>query len=249
MLMKKIVSIFLLFTVCLIAKEITVATAANVQYAMEEIKKAFKKSTGITVRTVVASSGKLAAQIKSGAPFDLFLSANMKYPKYLRKYGFAINDPKIYAYGSLVLWTLKPIELDKGIKSLLNPKIERIAIPNPKNAPYGTQAVIAMKKAGIYKKIKSKLIYAESVSQTNQYIASKVVDAGLTAKSVVLSPKMSGKGEFVSITPTLYSPIEQGVVILKHGQQKKPKATKAFYEFLFSPQGKEIFKKFGYIVK
>ena len=133
--MKKIVSIFLLFTVYLIAEEITVATAANVQYAMEELKKAFKRSTGITVHTVVASSGKLAAQIKSGAPFDLFLSANMKYPKYLRQHRFAVNDPKIYAYGSLVLWTLKPIELDKGIKSLLNPKIERIAIPNPKNAP------------------------------------------------------------------------------------------------------------------
>ncbi len=247
--MKKIVSIFLLFTVYLIAEEITVATAANVQYAMEELKKAFKRSTGITVHTVVASSGKLAAQIKSGAPFDLFLSANMKYPKYLRQHRFAVNDPKIYAYGSLVLWTLKPIELDKGIKSLLNPKIERIAIPNPKNAPYGTQTVIAMKNAGIYKKIKSKLIYAESVSQTNQYIVSKAVDAGLTAKSVVLSPKMSGKGKFININPALYSPIEQGVVILKHGQQKKPKATYAFYEFLFSPQGKEIFKKFGYIVK
>jgi len=246
--MRKIVSTFLLFTICLIAQEITVATAANVQYAIKEIKEAFKKSTGITVKTVIASSGKLTAQIKSGAPFDLFLSADMKYPRYLKKLRFAIDNPKVYAYGTLVLWSLKPIDLNRGIKSLLNTKIKKIAIPNPKNAPYGSQAVIAMKNAGIYKKIKSKLIYAESVSQTNQYIASKVVDAGLTAKSVVFLPQMSKKGKFVEIDPSLYLPIKQGVVMLKHSQ-KKPKATKAFYDFLFSLQGKSIFKKFGYIVK
>jgi len=247
--MKKILSVFLVSLAAMgaVAEEITVATAANVQFAMAELQKTFKKETGITVRTVISSSGKLTAQIKSGAPFDLFLSANIKYPKYLREHGFAVTEPKVYAYGSLVIWTLKPIDTKAGLKSLTNPAVKRIAIPNPKNAPYGVQAVKAMQNAGVYDAVKSKLIYAESVSQTNRYIVSKAADIGMTAKSVVLSPKMAGKGNYTDVDSALYSPIQQGVVILKHGRENHPKAVQAFYDFLFSPQGKKIFKTYGYI--
>ncbi|BDY12921.1 molybdate ABC transporter substrate-binding protein [Hydrogenimonas cancrithermarum] len=247
--MKKSLLLFLVSLAAMgaVAEEITVATAANVQFAMAELQKTFEKETGITVRTVISSSGKLTAQIKSGAPFDLFLSANMKYPEYLRKHGFAVTEPRVYAYGSLVIWTLKPIDTKAGLKSLTNPAAERIAIPNPKNAPYGIQALKAMQNAGVYDAVKSKLIYAESVSQTNQYIVSKAADIGMTAKSVVLSPKVAGKGSFVDVDPALYSPIQQGVVILKHGEKNHPNAVRAFYDFLFSPQGRKIFKTYGYI--
>ncbi|RUM45043.1 MAG: molybdate ABC transporter substrate-binding protein [Hydrogenimonas sp.] len=236
----------ILLTIHAIAEEITVATAANVQFAMAELQQSFQKEYGIRVHTVISSSGKLTAQIKSGAPFDLFLSANMKYPNYLKAHKLAVTEPKVYAYGSLVIWTLKPIDLKNGLKSLTDPTIKRIAVPNPKNAPYGTQAVKAMKQAGIYDTIRPKLIYGESVSQTNQYIVSKAVDMGITAKSVVLSPKMAGKGEYIDVDPALYTPIQQGVVILKHGQEHHPKAVKAFYDYLFSPQAQKIFKAYGY---
>ncbi len=239
-------SMMFLLSIHAIAEEITVATAANVQFAMAELQQKFQKEYGIRVRSVISSSGKLTAQIQSGAPFDLFLSANMKYPNYLKAHKLAVTEPKVYAYGSLVIWTLKPIELHDGLKSLTYPTIKRIAIPNPKNAPYGTQAVKAMKEAGIYDAIRPKLIYGESVSQTNQYIVSKAVDIGITAKSVVLSPKMAGKGEYIDVNPNLYTPIQQGVVILQHGQKHHPKAVKAFYDYLFSPQAQKIFKAYGY---
>ena len=217
--MKKIVlAIALLFSVNIFAKEITVAVAANAQYAMQELSHLFTKETGIKVRSVVSSSGKLTALIKSGAPFDLFLSANMKYPTYLYKHGFTTNKPRVYAMGSLVLWTLKPISLANKIETLKGSDIKSIAIPNPKNAPYGVQAINAMKSAGIYDAVQSRLIYADSISQTNQYIYSKAADLGITATSVVLSPKMKGKGHYISIDPKLYNPIKQGVVVLKYSE-------------------------------
>ncbi len=229
--------------------EILVATAANVRYAMDELRSAFKEKTGIDVKISVASSGKLTAQIKSGAPFDIFLSANMKYPNYLHEKGLALTKPKVYALGSLVIWSLKLKKEDvkKGMDVLKEERVKKIAIANPKNAPYGFEAMKALKKAGIYEDIKGKLIYGESVAQTSQYIASKVADIGFTAKSVVLSPKMRGKGWWIDVDSSLYDPIEQGAVILKNAK-KHLKEVKAFYDFLFSEDAKEIFERYGYRV-
>lgn len=247
--MKKVVLVVaLLLSVNIFAKEITVAVAANAQYAMKELSSLFKKETGISVRSVVSSSGKLTALIKSGAPFDLFLSANMKYPEYLYKHGFTTDKPRVYAMGSLVLWTLKPISLANKIEVLQDAKIKSVAIPNPKNAPYGVQAIKAMKSAGIYSVVQPKLIYADSISQTNQYIYSKAADLGITATSVVLSPKMKGKGHYISIDPKLYNPIKQGVVILKYSKSSAKTQTTKFYKFLFTKKAQKIFKRFGYIL-
>jgi molybdate transport system substrate-binding protein len=228
------------------AKEITVAVAANAQYAMQELSRVFKKETGVTVKNVVSSSGKLTAMIKSGAPFDIFMAANMKYPKYLYKHGMTTTKPRIYAMGSLVIWTFKPITLQDNIHVFTKSNIKSIAIPNPKNAPYGVQAINALKSVGLYNKVKSKLVYADSISQTNQYIYSKAADIGVTAKSVVLSPKMKGKGKYVMIDSKLYNPIKQGIVVLQHA--KGNAAATKFYHFLFSAKAKKIFEDFGYIV-
>ncbi len=246
--MKKSFLLLLLFLGVLSAEEITVAVAANVRYAMAELKKSFETKHDINLRIITASSGKLAAQIGSGAPFDLFLSANMKYPKYLRKEGLALTEPRVYAKGSLVLWSCKPIDLGSGLKILTDPEVARIAIANPKNAPYGTEALKALKKAGIYESIASKLIFGESVSQTNRYIVSEAADAGITAKSVVRSPKMARKGVYIDLDPSLYDPIEQGVVLLKHARKHHFTAAKTFYDFLFGPKAKKIFEKYGYFV-
>ena len=248
--MKRFIAlVFLFLSLNLLGGEIIVAAAANTQYAMEEIKKAFEKKKGIKIKFVISSSGKLTAQIKNGAPFDIFLSANMKYPLYLYKSGFSLNKPDIYAYGSLVLWTLKPkkVDVEKGIKVLTSRNVKKAAIANPKNAPYGFEALKALKNAKIYKEVKNKLIYGESISQTNQYIVSKAVDVGITAKSVVLSPKMMNRGKYVPIETSLYDPIKQGVVILKNAN-KHFKEVKMFYDFLFEREAKEIFEKFGYEV-
>jgi len=241
--------VLLLFVSNLFAREVLVATAANVRYAMDELKEAFEKKSGISVRISVASSGKLAAMIKSGAPFDLFLSADMKYPSYLHKEGLTVNKPEIYAFGSLVVWSLKlgKRDIEKGVWVLKEKGIKRIAVANPRNAPYGFEAVKALKRASVYDEIKNKLIYGESIAQTSQYIASKIADVGLTAKSIVLSPKMKGKGVWMDVNSSLYEPIAQGAVLLKNSENLKD--AEAFYNFLFSEEAKKIFRKYGYEVK
>ncbi len=238
--------IILLIASPLSAWEITVAVSANFQFAMQEIAREFEAANRIRVKTVVNSSGKLTAQIRSGAPFDLFLSADMKYPQTLFASGDAATPPKIYAYGSLVFWTLKNIDLIHDFAALMNKNIHNIAIANPQTAPYGDAAIAALKHAGIYEKIKPKLVFGRNVSQTNQYVFAKAADVGLTAQSVVFSPKMRGVGQWATVDSTTYEPIAQGVVILKYGQKQHPVAAKKFLDFLFGKTARAILKKYGY---
>ncbi len=229
-----------------IAQELRVAVAANAQYVTQALKKVFTEKTGIKVDLIVSSSGKLTAQIKQGAPYDVFLSADMKYPETLYKEGYVSGEPKIYAYGKLVLWTLESRDLSGGITAVTNHTISKIAIANPKTAPYGVAAVEALKKAGIYDNVKPELVYGESISQVNQFLLSGAADLALTAKSVVLSPKMKKKGEWVEIDPDLYNPIAQGAVITKTAKKKE---AGEFYRFLFSKKAQAIFEEYGYLIK
>lgn len=230
-------------------QHITIAVAANVQYAMEELKTEFKKETGIDISVIIGSSGQLTAQIKEGAPYDIFISADMKYPQSLYSNKDAVDSPKVYAEGSLVIWTRrKGISFDKGLNILLSNKVSRIAAANPRTAPYGIASIEAMKHFGIYEKIKNKLIFGESIASVNQFIYSKAVEAGFTSKSVVLSPKMQGKGIWMEIEHDAYKAIQQGCVILKYGYNNHKKESKKFYDFLSSAKAKSILSNFGYIV-
>ncbi len=227
--------------------QLTVAVAANVKFPMEELKAEFTNETGIEVTTVIGSSGKLTAQIQQGAPFDVFISADMKYPNYLYKQNLSSNPPKVYALGKLVLWTLKDdIDLQNFPEVFRNYDVKLIAVPNPKTAPYGKVSVEVLKKINIYEKIKDKLIFGENVSSTSQYIFSKHADIGFTAKSVVLSKEMNGKGKWIDVDPKIYNPIEQGCVILKYGEEKHYKESKKFYNFLFSLKARKIFSRYGF---
>ena len=226
--------------------KLSIAVAANMQFAMQEISKTFTEQTGIKCDLVISSSGKLTAQIKEGAPFDVFVSADMKYPTELFNTGFAVGQPKIYAYGKLVMWSM--IESIKtSINSLTNQSINHIAIADPKTAPYGEAAVAALKHYGIYENVKDKLVYGESISQTNQFIISKSAQVGFTAKSVVLSPEMKDKGQWIDVDENSYSAIAQGVIIIKRKNSPEDNA-KNFYNFLFSVDVKKILENFGYSV-
>ncbi|HWZ22030.1 MAG TPA: molybdate ABC transporter substrate-binding protein [Cytophagaceae bacterium] len=246
--MKKIVLI-IIFTVQLSsiiwAQKVTVVVAANAQYAMKEVEKQYEAETGKEIELIIGSSGKLAAQIKEGAPFDIFLSADMEYPQTLSKEGFAVYEPKIYGYGSLVLWTLKEFNLS-DINILLLPEIKAIAIANPKLAPYGEAAVAVMNYYKIYEKVQSKLVYGESISQVNQYINSKTADIGFTAKSVVLSPEMKDKGKWIEVDKKAYSPIAQGAILLKSSKDRNGVDAELFYNYLYSSKAKKVFKNYGY---
>jgi len=213
--------------------KLTVAAAANVQYVMNELVKDFENSTGIKTDIILNSSGKLTAQIKEGAPYDVFVSADMKYPQELYKSGYAVDSPKVYANGLLVLWTTQTgIKPGIDLQVLTSGSVKKIAIANPETAPYGVASVEAMNYYKVYDKVKDKLVYGESISQTNQYITSGSADIGFTAKSIVLSDEMKGKGSWVDINRKAYKSISQGAVILKHGNETNIDAAKKFYDYL-----------------
>ena len=229
------------------SEKIIVATAANVQYVMKELKAEFEKESGKEIEIVVSSSGKLTAQIREGAPFDVFVSADTKYPDEIYKNGGSDVEPQIYAYGTLSLWSLKIPENELNLSVLNSDKVKKIAVPNPKLAPYGEAAVQALTKENLLEPIKSKIVYGESIAQAAQYITTGNVEAGFTALSVILAPEMKGKGHYVVIDSTLYNPIAQAALLLRHSENSPKKETsQKFYDFLFSPKAKAILKKYGY---
>lgn len=228
------------------AEPVTVAVAANVKYAFDDLAVEFTRQTGVTVKSVVSSSGKLTAQIKSGAPYDVFLSADMDYPVTLFRDGQAVSPPKVYASGALVLWTARDADLSKGVAGLADSSIKKVAIANPKLAPYGRESLKVLDHYKVREAVEPKLVYGESISQVNQYIDTQTVDLGFTAKSVVASPEMQGKGKWVEVPGESYQPIAQGVVMLRHGQAQNGDATRKFYDFLFSLAARAIFQKYGY---
>lgn len=227
--------------------KIIVATAANVQYVMQEIKSEFEKETGKQVEIVVSSSGKLTTQIREGAPFDVFVSADTKYPQEIFAQGGADDTPKVYAQGTLVLWSKDIPAAQLSLDILASDSIKKIALPNPRLAPYGEAALAILEKQNGFAKIKDKLVYGESIAQTAQYISTGSAELGFNALSIVLSPEMKGKGNWVVIDSALYKPIDQAAILLKHSETSPKKdASEAFYQFLYSAKAKSILKKYGY---
>ncbi len=247
--MYRLLLISLLLT-SLQAQEITIAVSANVSYAIERLITAFNKTHPETkVQVILGSSGKLTAQIQNGAPYGLFLSADMAYPERLYKKNIAITVPKVYAQGTLAFFSTKVEDFEHPMELLISSEIRKIAVGNPKTAPYGRATQEALQKAKVYKKIKDKLIYGGSISQTLSY-AMTAADMGIVATSALYSPKMSRYKEhqnWVSVDKHLYKAIDQGVVLLKYAQEKK--GYREFYDFILSSKAKKIFKTYGYIVK
>jgi molybdate transport system substrate-binding protein len=241
------IPVALLFFCQTVYSQITVACAANMQYAMEEIKTAFAKSGG-EVKVIYGASGKFVTQIRNGAPFDVFVSADMDYPESLFVHEFAVDKPKVYAYGKLVLWTTKDIDVGKGISVLTDPAVKTIAVPDPRTAPYGRESVKALKNAKVYDGVLSRLVYGESISQTAQYIVTGSADIGFNAKAIVLGPQMKTKGKWAEIDSSLYDPIAQGVVECRYGTDNNPGISQRFINYLFDTQSRDILQAYGYIL-
>ncbi len=224
---------------------IRVAIAANTQFAMEKITKAFIDSTNIKVDLIRGSSGKLSSQIVHGSPFHVFLSANMKYPKFLESEGLTLESPAVYAYGTLILWTNRGHDVSRGLQLLLDPRIETIAIANDRNAPYGASAIQSLKSVAMFEQVQKKFIRGESISQVNQFVSTRSVDVGFTNKSVVIA-KMANIGTYYEIPASLHEPVQQGVVMLKHARDNNYQNSLQFYNFLFSNTARLIFHEYGY---
>lgn len=231
-------------------QQLTIAVAANMQYTIAALVTEFNKTDKTEIEVITGASGNLTQQIMSGAPFDIFISADMKYPQELAEKGFTIASPKVYAQGQLVLWSTRPgIEPKSDLQLLLNDSIKRIAIANPETAPYGHAAISLLKKYALYDKVQSKLVTGESITQTSQFIATQNADIGFTAKAIVVSGEMQGKGKWADLNANDYPAIEQSAVLLKHARSQEDRAAGKFYEFLYSPAAKAIYQKFGYLVK
>jgi len=245
--MKFTIFFTLLLTTYALAGTIRVAVAANVSYAIEDLKRAFVKTyPGTKVQVILGSSGKLTAQIKHGAPYQLFMSANMKYPEALYEKKIAVTKPVVYAEGTLAYFSVKAHDFSKGLDIVKDPSIKRIAVANPKTAPYGIATKEAMIHAKVYESVKEKFIFGESVSQTVSY-AVTAADLGFIAKSSLYSRQMKKYKENVhwkEVDPMLYTSIKQGIVILKRGESNSE--VKAFYDFMLSDEAKQILKNFGY---
>lgn len=229
------------------AANLNIAAAANTAYAFDDIKAEFNKiHPGTKFDVSLGSSGKLVAQIKNGAPFQIFLAANMDYARNLYKDGMTVGDAVVYARGKLAMVSVRGFDVTKGLEILKDPKIKTIVIANPKTAPYGTASVEAFKKAGIYNDIKSKIVEAGSIGEALSQTL-KAGDIGFVAASAMYSPKMAkykeGK-DFSLVDSKLYTPIDQGIVILKNG--KNNQLVKDFYNFILGEKGRAIFKKYGY---
>jgi len=245
---KKIVYLLSLLSL-LSAGEITVAVAANVSYAIHTLKKAFEQQYPKTkVHIILGSSGKLTAQIRHGAPYDILLSADMKYPQVLYAEKIAITKPVVYAQGTLALLSTKQQHDTLTLSVLQHANIQKIAIANPKTAPYGIAAKEALENAQIYTKLKPKFIYGESISQTLLYTI-HAADIGLVATSLLFSPKMAQYKRDIhwhEVDPIHYAPIAQGMVLLTHA--KNNTEAKDFYHFMLSKEAKKILISYGYKV-
>ncbi|HVH70165.1 MAG TPA: molybdate ABC transporter substrate-binding protein [Candidatus Dormibacteraeota bacterium] len=230
-------------------QKIRVAAAADLKFAMDELSNEFASKKGIRVDVTSGSSGNFFAQIQSGAPFDLFFSADMEYPKKLEAGGF--TEPGTlyeYALGRIVICTPAGAEVDvakRGWSALLDTRVQKIAIANPAFAPYGRAAVTALQKAGIYERVKNKLVYGENISQAAQFVQSENAQTGIIAHSLALSPGMK-KGTVWEIPVEMYPPIEQGAVLLKNAKNKA--AALAFLDFVKSVQGRGILERNGFAI-
>lgn len=214
---------------------------------MDKLSKDFEIKTGTKVDVTTGSSGNFFAQIQSGAPFDLFFSADMDYPKKLEASGFAEPGTLYeYALGEIVIWTPtnSPMNVAKDKwNALLDARIQKIAIANPSLAPYGRAAVAALQKAGIYERVKSRLVYGENISQAAEFVQSGNAQAGIIAHSLALSPGMKD-GNVWEIPADAYPPIEQGTVVLKSARNKT--AALEFLNFVKSTAGRAILAKYGF---
>jgi molybdate transport system substrate-binding protein len=229
------------------AQEITVAAAADLQVAFQDVTAKFQKDTGKTVKLIFGSSGNFFTQIQNGAPFDLFFSADIDYPRKLEAAGLAETGTLYeYATGKIVLWVPEKSKLDlsRGLKVLLDPGIAKIAIANPQHAPYGRAAVAALKHEGIYDKVADKFVLGENISQTASFVASGSADIGIVALSLAIAPAMKEKGRYAEIPSAEYPAIEQAAIILKSSKQKE--TARQFVDYLKTQPMLDLLSSYGF---
>jgi len=229
-------------------RELNVAAAADLSAALPALAAGYEKSSGVTLKLSFGASGALTQQIQNGAPFDVFFSADMDYPKQLIAEGKA-DGPTLfrYAVGQLVLWVPASSPLDvehKGMEVLLDPAVIKIAIANPQHAPYGRAAVAALKHAGLYEKVQPRLVLGENISQAAQFVESGNAQVGFVALAHALAPAMQGKVRYWKIPADAYPALDQGAVVISSSRRRQDAL--AFLDYMKGAEAKAVLKHYGF---
>jgi molybdate transport system substrate-binding protein len=227
------------------AGKITIAAAADLKFALDEIVTVFKQANpGEEVGVIYGSSGKFHTQIQQNAPYDLYFSADIKYPQELAKKGLAASAVKPYAFGRIVLWSASLDASKMTLTSLTDPKITRIAIANPKHAPYGKRAEEALRSVGLWDKVQSKLVYGENIAHTAQFVQTGNAQAGIIALALAVNPELASKGGYWLIPDKLHQPLEQGYIITQRAADNP--LAKRFADYMDGKAARAVMVKYGF---
>jgi molybdate transport system substrate-binding protein len=232
-------------------EQVSVAAAADLKFALDDILDAFhQKHPAIKVRVTSGASGTFFAQLSNKAPFDMFLSADIDFPRQLIDQGLALKETEfLYAIGHLVVWAPKdsPLDVEKlGIKSVVAASVKKVAIANPRHAPYGRAAEAALKKLGVYDQVKDRLVFGENIAQAAQFVETGAADVGVIALSLALSPAMRDKGKFWEVPLDAYPRLEQGGVIMSWAKDRA--AAEELRRFILSDDARPILKRYGFLL-
>ncbi|MGQ0636613.1 MAG: molybdate ABC transporter substrate-binding protein [Planctomycetaceae bacterium] len=230
---------------------VAVAAAADLKYALDEVIDAFRKQhPQIDVKATFGSSGNIFAQLSNKAPFDIYFSADIDYPRRLVEQGHALNESEFrYAAGQIVVWVRNESALDlenRGIMALLDPGVRKIAIANPKHAPYGRAAEASLRHFELLENVADRLVLGENIAQTAQFVESGAADVGIIALSLATAPALVDQGRYWIIPPGSYPALEQGGVILTWAKDRK--ATEQLRSFVIAEPGRAIFKRYGFLL-
>jgi molybdate transport system substrate-binding protein len=229
----------------LAAQKITIAAASDLKSCLDEVAANFRKAhAGDEIEVVYGSSGKFKTQIEQGAPFDLFFSADIAFPRDLLKANLAVGEVHPYATGRLVLWSKTIDATTLKVADLTRADIQKIAIANPQHAPYGERAEEALRAGGIWEQVESKLVFGENIAQTAQFAESGNAQVGMIALSLVLGPEMAGKGSYNLVPDSLHQPLEQGFVITKRAADNR--LARAFADYMGSQQTRAVMVRYGF---
>lgn len=231
-------------------RRLDVAAASDLKFAMDDLVAGFRKARPeIAVAVSYGSSGNFLAQIQNGAPFDLFFSADVEYPRRLAEAGLAPKGSEfLYAVGRIVVWVPKAsrIRVEEGMKALTAPEARRIAVANPAHAPYGRAAEAALRKLGVYEAVKDKLVFGENIAQTAQFVQSGAADAGILALSLALAPALAKDGRYFEVPMDAYPRMDQGGIVLD--RTRDVEAARAFRDFVLGSEGRAALKRYGFFL-
>ena len=229
------------------AEKITIAAAADLKFAMDEIVASFKQTNAEDdVEVIYGSSGKFHTQIRQGAPYDLYFSADIAFPRALGQAGLAASEVKPYAFGRIVLWSAGMDASKMTLESLLDEKVTRIAIANPRHAPYGKRAEEALRAARLWEKVEPKLVYGENIAHTAQFVQSGNAQVGIIALALAVNPELSGKGGYWLISDELHEPLEQGFIITKRAAGNV--LAQRFADYMGSNPARAVMRKYGFVL-